>query len=221
MLKLYGFPVSNYYNVVKTALLEKGLEFQEVLVYPGQGNEYLEKSPMGKVPCLDTERGAFGESQVALDYLEEVYPEPALYPSEPFQRAKVRELMRIMELYLELPARRLYGEAFFGGRIGDETKKEVKPLLEEGLQGLLRLARFQPYLAGDAFTLADAAAVNHLPLVHNAYRTIYGEDLWNGAPQIRPYLNLLRERPIAEKVMGDRKAALDAFLAKVRSGAGG
>lgn len=36
MLKLYGFSVSNYYNMVKLALLEKGLPFEEVLFYPGR-----------------------------------------------------------------------------------------------------------------------------------------------------------------------------------------
>ena len=54
MLKLYGFPVSNYFNMVKIALLEKQIEFEEVLVYPNQEHDYLSKSPMGKVPCIET-----------------------------------------------------------------------------------------------------------------------------------------------------------------------
>ena len=36
MFKLYGFAVSNYYNMVKLALLEKGLPFEEVTFYPTQ-----------------------------------------------------------------------------------------------------------------------------------------------------------------------------------------
>ena len=39
MLKLYGFSVSNYYNMVKLALLEKGLPFEEVPFYAGQTPE--------------------------------------------------------------------------------------------------------------------------------------------------------------------------------------
>ena len=35
MLKLYGFAVSNYYNMVKLALLEKGLVLEEVIFYEG------------------------------------------------------------------------------------------------------------------------------------------------------------------------------------------
>ena len=52
MLKLHGFSVSNYYNMVKLALLEKGLPFEEVTFYGGQAPQALEVSPRGKVPVL-------------------------------------------------------------------------------------------------------------------------------------------------------------------------
>jgi len=52
MIKLYGFPISNYYNMVKMALLEKGMEFEEVIVKPSQEDIFLVKSPMGKVQCI-------------------------------------------------------------------------------------------------------------------------------------------------------------------------
>ena len=57
MLKLYGFAVSNYYNMVKLALLEKGLPFEEVPFYAGQSAEALAISPRGKVPVLETDKG--------------------------------------------------------------------------------------------------------------------------------------------------------------------
>ena len=53
-IKLYGMPLSNYYNIVKAVLIEKGILFEEVLVKPNQEAEYLAKSPMGKVPCIET-----------------------------------------------------------------------------------------------------------------------------------------------------------------------
>ncbi len=69
MLRLHGFSSSNYYNAVKLALLEKGLEFDEVLTYTGADEhhqpEYLEKSPLGKVPCLETDDGFISESRSA------------------------------------------------------------------------------------------------------------------------------------------------------------
>ena len=54
MLKLYGFPVSNYYNMVKLALLEKALPFEEVPFVSGQTPQVLAISPRGKVPVLET-----------------------------------------------------------------------------------------------------------------------------------------------------------------------
>ena len=52
MLKLHGFPVSNYTNMVAFALLEKGVPFEYVLTMPEQGTEFLgEKSArQGAVP---------------------------------------------------------------------------------------------------------------------------------------------------------------------------
>src|SRR5690606_9540899 len=210
VLKLHGFAVSNYYNVVKAALLEKGLAFEEVLVYPSPA--LLDKSPMGKAPCLETAEGAFSESQVMLDYLEELQPEPRLYPADALGRAKVRELLRVIELYLELPARRLYPEAFFGGQVSAETKAEVKADLAKGVTALARLGKFSPYLAGDRFTYADIAAGIHLPLVRDAGRRIYDEDVLAGLPGLADYLQRVRERSSIQRVMADYKAGLEDFM---------
>ena len=63
MLKLYGFPFSNYYNMVKHALLHKGVAFEEVLQYDSKQADFLDKNPAGKVPALDTGQGMFSRSQ--------------------------------------------------------------------------------------------------------------------------------------------------------------
>uniref|UniRef100_A0A915DTX6 GST N-terminal domain-containing protein n=1 Tax=Ditylenchus dipsaci TaxID=166011 RepID=A0A915DTX6_9BILA len=116
MLKLHGFSVSNYYNMVKLALLEKGLPFEEVTFYGGQAPKALEVSPRGKVPVLETEHGFISETSVILDYIEQTQGGKALLPADPFQQAKVRELLKEIELYIELPARTCYAESFFAWR---------------------------------------------------------------------------------------------------------
>ena len=90
MLTLHGFSTSQYYNKVKFALLEKGLPFREQLVWTGEAD--LARSPLGKVPYLDTPHGPLCESAVILDYLEQEYPKTPLLPSDAYQAAKVREL---------------------------------------------------------------------------------------------------------------------------------
>ena len=119
MLKLHGFTGSNYFNMVKMALIEKGIEFEFVNTMPSQKDEFLVKSPMGKVPCLETEQGFISETDVIFDYLEELGQGPSLMPTDAYERAKVRELIKELELYIELPARTCFAEAFFGGTVSE------------------------------------------------------------------------------------------------------
>jgi glutathione S-transferase len=212
---LCGFAVSNYYNKVKLSLLEKGIPFTEAEVFPSQSEEMLSESPMGKVPFMRTPQGVLSESQVLTEFIEDNWPEPPLFPRDPFARARCRELIEHLELHLELPARRLYGEAFFGGKVSEETKKEVAPLLEKGLRSLARVARFSPFIAGSEFTHADCAAWVHLPLVGQVTSKIYGRDfVGEFLPQAKAYLATIDERPHARKVSADRKAGMEAYMSK-------
>ena len=104
MIKLHGFAVSNYYNKVKLALLEKDIAFEEVYNRATKDADTLALSPLGKIPFIQTEHGALCESQVIVDYLEDLKPEPALLPADPWQRAKIRELIAFLETHVELTA---------------------------------------------------------------------------------------------------------------------
>jgi len=208
MLTLCGFAVSNYYNKVKLALLEKGIPFNEERVMTGSKDEVvLDATPLGKVPFLRTEQGSLCESQVIVDYLEAVYPGVPLVPADPFGAAKVRELCTFIDLHLELVARELYAEAFFGGTVSEETKQRVRKLLTKNIPGFKRLAKFGPYVAGDSFGIADCAAWVSLPLVAMATKKVLGEDLLAAAGiDWKAYAGLIGARPHAQKVDADRKA---------------
>lgn len=212
MLKLCGFAVSNYYNKVKVALIEKGVPFEEEQLMPSQEPALLAHSPMGKVPFLDLGGGrTLTESQVIMEYLEEAYPERPLYPRDPVARAHVRELITHMELHLELVARRLYRGAFFGGVLSDETKQQVKAELEKGVRTVIKLAKFSPWVAGAEFGAADCAAALHLPLVSLATKTVYGADAFGEhAGTVDAYVKMASQRPSVKKVNEDRKAFMEA-----------
>lgn len=205
MLKLCGFAASNYYNKVKLALLEKGVEFEEELVWADRSPELLARSPLGKVPFFETDQGLLCESQVMMEYVESAYPQQPLLPADPFAAAKVRELITFMELHLELVARELYAEAFFGGKVSDETKERTQKLLKRNAKAFARLAKFSPYVAGSEFTMADCAGLVHLPLVSMASKAIYGEDVLVDLP-VRDYTKMLGERATVQRVNADRKA---------------
>ena len=208
MLTLCGFAVSNYYNKVKLALLEKGIPFNEERVMTGSKDEVvLDATPLGKVPFLRTEQGSLCESQVIVDYLEAAYPGVPLVPADPFGAAKVRELCTFIDLHLELVARELYAEAFFGGSVSEETKQRVRKLLTKNIPGFKRLAKFGPYVAGNEFSVADCAAWVSLPLVAMATKKVLGEDLLAVAGvDWKAYAGLIGARPHAQKVDADRKA---------------
>jgi len=208
MITLCGFSLSNYYNKVKMVLLEKGVPFVEETVNTGSKDEaVLGCSPLGKVPFIRTEHGALCESQAIVDYLEAVFPNPSLVPADPWQAAKVHELITFIDLHLELVARELYSKAFFGGEISDSDAARIRKRLEKNIGGFKRLAKFAPYVASDRFTQADCAAFVSLPLVSLATKIVYGEDLLAAAGiDWKPYSKLVGERPSAQRVVADRNA---------------
>lgn len=208
MIRLCGFHISNYHNKVRIALLEKGVAFEEDAgVKPSQKDEYLLKSPMGKVPYLEVDGTRLCESGVILEYLEDAYPDKPLLPKDPLERARVREIVVFVELHLELVVRRLYGGLFFGGSFSDETKAQVEKDVAKGVRALKAVAKFDPYVAGKALSIADCAAFVHLPLVSLVTKTAFGRDFLDDLPQVKPYLKMLGERPAFAKVNEDRKAA--------------
>lgn len=219
MITLCGFSLSNYYNKVKLALLEKGVPFDEELVRPGRSDEeLLSASPLGKIPFIRTPHGPLCESQAILEYLEAAYPTPPLLPADPYGAAKVRELMIFTNLHLELVARELYAQAFFGGSVSEDTQASVRKRLDKNIPAFKRLAKFSPYVAGDTFTMADCAAHVSLPLVAMSTRLVLGSDLlaehgidWKG------YGKLIGQRPSAQRVDADRKADQERLAAARKS----
>lgn len=214
MLTLCGFAASNYYNKVKFALLEKGVPFQEEIAWVGKTD--LACSPIGKVPYIKTENGPLCESAVIMEYIEQQYPQTPLMPADPFEAAKVRELVTFLELHLELVARNLYPEAFFGGKVSDSTKEKTGAQLEKNIAAFAGLAKFSPFVAGNTLSLADCAAVVHLPLISGATKLIYGRDFLAELP-VRDYMKFMGERASLQQVNTDRKANMDLMLSRMKA----
>jgi glutathione S-transferase len=218
VITLCGFSMSNYYNKVKMVLLEKGIPFNEERVMTKSTDEaVLSCSPLGKIPFIRTEQGALCESQVIVDYLEALAPQTPLMPADPWQAAKVRELVTFIELHLELVARELYAQAFFGGTVDQATQDRVRKLLVKQVAGFKRLAKFAPYVAGDTFTQADCSAFVNLPLVAMSTKAVLGEDLLAAAGiDWKAYGKLIGERPSAQRVAADRKADTERLAAEAK-----
>jgi len=215
MITLHGFAASNYYNLVKHVLLHKELPFKENLLYAGS-EELLVMSPAGKVPVITTAEGLeLSESSVICDFIEETYPAIPLYPENAGERAVVRQIMKIAELYFELPSRRLIPYAFSGTAVPDAIKAEVRQVLTRGITALSRLCQFSPWVAGEQLTMADiylyyvntiVSAFGSSQLEWDVLAEVSGMKEWN---------NAMSQSAIAQKVEADRQANMPEFMQKV------
>jgi glutathione S-transferase len=205
MIKLYGFAMSNYFNMVKVVLLEKGIDFEVVETMPSQDDDYLSKSPMGKVPCIETDQGFLSEASVIMEYLEDSQGGPSFFPSDPLEKARVRELMKEMELYIELPARTCFPETFFGGKVSDEVKQSAQAALAKGIASLKRNGKFSPYVAGSELTYADFIFMYSANLAGAVSKRLWGTDLLAEIPEAKALLAQLGERDSAKQVAADQK----------------
>ncbi|MFI8481987.1 glutathione S-transferase family protein [Pseudomonas sp. NPDC078700] len=217
MLKLYGFAVSNYYNMVKFALLEKGMAFEEVMFHPDQSEQSLTISPRGKVPALGTEQGYMSETSAILEYIEEIESAKPLLPSEPFARAQVRALMREIELYIELPARLGYPQAFFGMQIAPQLKEKCKVELLAGVATLKRHGKFAPFVAGDSLTLADVYFLYSFDLACAVAAKLFDLDLLADFPQAGKLLAQLNELEHVQKIAADKDANMPVFMEMIKA----
>ena len=166
---------------------------------------------MGKVPCIETPDGFLSETAGIMGYLEALQPSPALLPSNPYARGKVLEMMRIMELYIELQVRRHYNEVFFGGERDKAAFDEAKPVIENGLKALKQVGSFSPYVAGSDFTFADIFAAYTFCYAVPTAQAVYGWDIMSEVPGMQGAIDATNAREAGAKVAADHGAALKSF----------
>lgn len=219
MLTLHGFAYSNYHNIVKHALLHKGIAFEEHVVYPNS-KEMLAVNPTGKAPAMTTESGTcISESSVLIEYLEDAYPDVPLYPADADARALVRQVVKISELYLELPARRLLPAAMTQTTPDDKILKEVQAVLDRGVRSIVALAKFSPYVLGDELTLADIYLRYALAIPKMVGPSLLKWDAFNQIPGLVEWDKLMASSDNAKKIDADQRDNTKEFMAYVAGGA--
>ena len=217
MIILHGFAYSNYHNIVKHTLMLKDIPFEEHVVYPGTP-ELMAVSPMGKVPAMTTESGtALSESSVLVDYLEDAYPQNPLYPDDADARAKVRQIMKVSELYLELPARRLLPAVLGNVEIPEATLDEVRATLERGVAALQSLAMFSPYVAGENLTLADVYLRYSLAIPKMVGPSQLDWDIVDAVDGLTRWDEMMADSVISRAIDADMRDNLEDFMAYIAS----
>ena len=204
MIKLYGAPISNYYNMVKVALIEKGIDFEEVLTPPSQDPAYLNQSPMGKIPCIETPDGFISESLPILEYLESLESDAPLLPLDAFAQAKAREISQVIELNVELVARRGLG-GLRGKPVADLTISEMQRDLPKGCAAVARLTQFGPFICGETFTYADIVGFFSLILANRIAIAVADTDLMALIPGAQAWFEMMQSRPSVARALADQK----------------
>lgn len=211
-LRLHGYPVSNYFNTARAALIEKGLSGDFVPTRAEQDEAFLSVSPMGKIPYLMTEQGGIAETVAILEYLEDIQPEPPLLPADPFARARVRQVVNIVQVYVEAPLRSLFPGVFMGGKNEPLVVASARPTIERGMRALSYLVAPRPFLMGGELTLADLFAFYTFDVGDRLTRFVYDWSLLGSLPGLRDWHGMMAGRASSRVVLADFATAFEAYL---------
>ncbi len=178
MLTLHGVAGRADTNALCAALYEKGAEFEHVPPHPDERAERRTRTPADEAPALETPAGSLTGISVILDYLEAIAPEPALLPADPFARAKVQELARGAAQILDSLNVPGLQAARYGAPLAADMKGPVHAQLDRAVATVLRLARFEPWFAGDTFSQADIVWHFSFDAGAQIAHGLYGRDLY-------------------------------------------
>lgn len=176
-MKLYNFFRSSAAFRVRIALNLKGLEYERVAKAFAKNEhrapDFLALNPQGLIPALEIDGAVLSQSLAIVEYLDEVYPEPKLLPSEPLARAQVRSMALAIACDIH-PLNNLRVLNYLRHNLGqneDGVNTWYRHWVSEGFRGLEQeVARFssaQRYCFGDSLTLADVCLA---PQMYNARR---------------------------------------------------
>ena len=157
MLKLYRIPFSTNVERIALALAHKGIDVEYIDVDPDDRSEVVRVSGQELVPVLVDGDRVLSDSPVILEYLEERFPEPRLFPADPARRAELRVFLDWFNLLWKRPPNLIFAEEQKPepdrARIAELEQRiaDALPVFEGLLTG-------RDYLFGDEVTAADVTA---------------------------------------------------------------
>ena len=178
-MRLYSYWRSSAAYRVRIALNLKGLDYQVAPVHLlKDGGEQLQAeyraiNPQGVVPALVDGDVSIGQSLAIMDYLEDRYPEPSLYPQSIAARAFARQIALVVACDIH-PLNNLRVLKYLKRTLeqGDEARNDwYHHWVRMGFTALEKLLDGRgwqgPYCLDGQVTIADACLV---PQIYNARR---------------------------------------------------
>lgn len=219
-LTVYGGAISPFVRKVRVMLAEKGLEYSLEQVSPfNPPPEFLAISPLKRIPVLrDTDRpepNTLPDSSIICDYIEHKYPSPALYPADPFERAKALWY----EEYADSAVAQCVGSGLFFERIvkkmmrGQTDEATVQKTLTEKLPPILDHLEAEidgkQFLAGGAFSIADISVGTMIVNFNHAGEQIDAAR-W---PKLAAYIGRIHARPSFKTLIDEESPLIKRFRA--------
>jgi glutathione S-transferase len=201
-LVVYGANLSPFVRKVRVALAEKGLEYKLEQVSPfAPPPEFLAISPLKRIPAFrDTdlpEPNSLADSSVICDYLEHKFPKPALYPTDPYHRARALWF----EEYADSAVAQAVGLGLFFERVvkkimrRDPDESVCQATLKEKLPPLFDYLEKEigdrEFLVGGQFSIADITVGSMFVNFAHCGETIDAAR-W---PKLASYVKRLHARP--------------------------
>ncbi|THD74392.1 MAG: glutathione S-transferase family protein [Phenylobacterium sp.] len=199
---IYGIPGSPYVRMPLLACEEKGVRYTLVAMNFGdqKSPEHLARMPFGRIPAIEHDGFRLYEADAILRYIDEVFDGPSLTPADPKARARMNQVMGIVDWYV-MPSlsagigfNRIIAPVI-GRLVNEEAVQAAIPLARTALAALEDILGDKPYFAGDAVSLADLMAVAHLELVPFSPE---GAELIAGSPLLA-WLDRMNDRPAVAK----------------------
>lgn len=171
---LYGYWRSSCSWRVRLALAYKGLEVHHHPIHLVKNGgeqfqeDYTQHNLMQQVPLLILQDGTVLSQSIAiLEFLEEAYPNPKLLPSNSIERAKVRQIVEIINSGIQ-PLQNLSLLNYFADNHLDQMAF-AKKSIEKGLRSIAQLLPKSngPFLLGETITFAECCLI---PQLYNAKR---------------------------------------------------
>ena len=214
MIILYGTPVSNYYNTVLASLRHKGLPFSEVQRGAAEDPDIFASSPMGKIPYIRDGEFALSETTAILEYLEERFPQNPLYPRDIPGRARARQAIKFVELYVDAPARSLFSGVFWGQENHPVVVDAARPMMERGLAALDAVAVCSPWLMGETLSCADFYGYFSLSVARQVALSQYDWDFLATRPALAATFLRLESLALMGPILSQRDEAMARYLAQ-------
>lgn len=199
-IKIYGIPGSPFLRSVEIGLREKGVDYQLVAMAPGEHKqpEYLSRHPFGRIPAFEHDGFAIYETQAILRYLDETFPAPPLTPGNPRQRARMNQVIGIIEWYFfpkaaaPIAFNRIIGPRLLGIPGDEAAIAEAMPMGRTCFEVLDGILGDKPYLTGDNVSIADIMLAAQLDLFGECAE---GRQLIDGTTHLGPWLEQMIARP--------------------------